>query len=71
MGLCPAFGCGLQLSHGSLMCRKHWFMVPRELRTEVWSTWRRFLLNRVTGEQLRHVQVRALEAVNHQIVEAL
>jgi hypothetical protein len=22
------------------MCRSHWYMVPKELRDQVWATWR-------------------------------
>jgi hypothetical protein len=22
------------------MCRRHWYLVPRELRAQVWATWR-------------------------------
>lgn len=34
---CPVDGCGKGRGSGQLMCKKHWYMVPRELRHEVWA----------------------------------
>jgi hypothetical protein len=65
--VCPVDNCDNPLSHGSLMCRSHWWMVPRPLRDDVWTTWRSFLRGKQSGEQLRHVQVRALEEVNKRV----
>lgn len=36
---CAAEGCTTQCKTGMLMCRKHWFMVPKPLRDDVWSGW--------------------------------
>lgn len=65
--VCPVEGCSNALSHGSLMCKRHWWMVPRPLRNEVWTTWRSFLRLKVTSEQLRHVQQLALDEVNRRV----
>ncbi len=61
--VCPITDCTASIAFGQLACRRHWFMVPRELRAEVWQTWRSFLWGTVHPDQLRHVQQRALEAV--------
>lgn len=37
---CAAHGCDLQIFDGRLMCRRHWGMVPAELRRRVWRTYR-------------------------------
>lgn len=37
---CPAAACTRRLSPRMLMCRPHWFMVPKRLRDTVWLTWR-------------------------------
>lgn len=37
---CPARDCGQQVGPGRLMCRPHWYMVPRPLRDAMWATWR-------------------------------
>ena len=37
---CPVAGCGEQINPSRLMCRAHWYVVPRELRDLVWATWR-------------------------------
>lgn len=40
VGLCPVAGCGDRIDRSRLMCRRHWYLVPRELRGRVWATWR-------------------------------
>ena len=36
---CPVPGCPRQISKARLMCRRHWNLVPKELRDRVWATW--------------------------------
>lgn len=38
---CPATRCTRRVGSGMLMCRPHWFMVPRLQRDAVWDAWRR------------------------------
>jgi DNA-binding SARP family transcriptional activator len=38
--LCPARGCRQHVSPDRLMCRLHWYRVPKPLRDIVWATWR-------------------------------
>jgi len=38
---CHATACKTEVPPEMLMCRKHWYMVPRELRMRVWATYRR------------------------------
>ena len=37
---CPIPRCGSQIDLSRLMCRLHWYLVPKELRDQVWATWR-------------------------------
>ena len=37
---CHAVGCKTTIPPEMLMCRRHWFMVPKTLRDRVWSTYR-------------------------------
>lgn len=37
---CPATGCTRRVGSGMLMCRPHWFMVPKLQRDAVWDAWR-------------------------------
>jgi hypothetical protein len=37
---CHAIDCPLQVPVEMLMCRRHWFMVPKPLRDEVWAAYR-------------------------------
>lgn len=37
---CPATGCTARVGRGQLMCRTHWFMVPKALRDAIWDAWR-------------------------------
>ena len=39
-GYCPVRGCGERIDPTRLMCRRDWYLVPRELRDHVWATWR-------------------------------
>lgn len=37
---CHAIGCGAAVKPEMLMCRRHWFTVPKVLRDRVWATYR-------------------------------
>jgi len=37
---CHARGCMVATRPEMLMCRRHWFMVPKLLRDRVWATYR-------------------------------
>jgi hypothetical protein len=39
-GSCPVAGCSAAIDPSRLMCRTHWYLVPRNLRDLVWVTWR-------------------------------
>jgi hypothetical protein len=36
---CHARNCNAKVPRSMLMCRRHWFMVPKFLRDEVWRTY--------------------------------
>lgn len=64
---CPIVVCHERCPHHNLMCRGHWFLVPEDLRTEVWRAYNQYQaapgydINRL--ERLRAVQKKAIEAV--------
>ncbi|HEX9066889.1 MAG TPA: hypothetical protein VF843_17395 [Streptosporangiaceae bacterium] len=37
---CPIPDCGEHIDPSRLMCRQHWYMVPKLMRDHVWATWR-------------------------------
>ncbi|MBO0820990.1 MAG: hypothetical protein J2P26_09095 [Nocardiopsaceae bacterium] len=37
---CRIPGCPAPVSTRRLMCRPHWYQVPKHLRDQVWATWR-------------------------------
>jgi hypothetical protein len=37
---CAIPGCGDFVDPSRLMCRRHWYRVPKHLRDRVWATWR-------------------------------
>lgn len=37
---CPIPPCDVQVPYGRLMCKPHWYQVPKPLRDAVWATWR-------------------------------
>lgn len=38
--LCHATACKAAVPPKMFMCRKHWFMVPSDLRDAIWATYR-------------------------------
>ncbi len=54
MHVCHALKCNVPVPPAMLMCRKHWFMVPKSLRDEVWRTYRKGqeIMKDPTGEYL-------------------
>jgi len=38
---CPIDGCTRTRQSGQLMCKPHWYKVPKELRDKVWKTARK------------------------------
>jgi len=40
---CPAAGCSESLPRHLLMCKPHWYRVPRALRAEVNDAWKAYL----------------------------
>ncbi len=39
-GRCPIPGCGDPIDTTRLMCRRDWNLLPKQLRDQVWATWR-------------------------------
>ena len=39
-GECSIPRCHGHIDPSRLMCRAHWYMVPKDVRDQVWSTWR-------------------------------
>ena len=39
IGHCQVPGCDDQIDPSRLMCRRHWYRVPKQLRDRVWATW--------------------------------
>lgn len=41
MHLCEVEGCGEKINRNLLMCRRHWFKVPRHIRARVFVEYRK------------------------------
>lgn len=67
--VCPIGGCVARIPVDKLMCRSHWYMVPADLRPEVYRTWRRRQQARGTDEWGAAVQVH--RAVKEQAIAAV
>jgi hypothetical protein len=62
---CPVNGCPQHVSSRMLMCRYHWYAVPRPLRNAVWAAWRG---GEGVGTPEHTVAIRAaIDAVNQQV----
>lgn len=44
--VCHALGCNVRVPPKMLMCRRHWYMVPKPLRDAVWGAY-------VPGQEIR------------------
>ena len=53
--------CGVSARAGELLCRPHWYQLPRVLRDEVNTTLRRFHNGDVELADLRSVQQAAVD----------
>lgn len=60
---CSVSGCGRKIPDHFLMCKKHWYLCPADLREEVWEAWHRYQAKELPLSDLREVQKRATEAV--------
>jgi hypothetical protein len=40
MTTCHALGCLAAIPDSMLMCRRHWYMVPKPLRDAIWQSYR-------------------------------
>lgn len=38
--ICHAHGCNVEVPPKMFMCRKHWFMLPADMRSQVWHCYR-------------------------------
>lgn len=38
--ICDAPGCTVEVKRGILMCRPHWFSLPKQLQRAISDTWR-------------------------------
>jgi hypothetical protein len=65
---CPATGCAAAVSPSMLLCRPHWCMVPKPIRTAVWVTW----ADGAGQGTLAHCQAirAAVAVVNRKLTEA-
>lgn len=61
---CPIDGCGNRHSRSKLMCKEHWYKVPKELRDQVWSTYRN---DGVFSEEYMEARDAAIGAVEERL----
>jgi hypothetical protein len=40
VGRCAVPGCEVRIDLSRLMCRQHWYQVPKTARDRVWAAWR-------------------------------
>lgn len=54
---CDAPGCDTVIPRGRLMCRDHWYAVPRPLRLEISKAWKE--------RRIRDSSINRLEAIRY------
>lgn len=62
--LCHAERCTVAVPPRMLMCKRHWFMVPKSLRDELWAKY-------VPGQERRKDPTEAYLDVAHRCIEAV
>ena len=58
---CPVPGCKDTHPPAHLMCRHHWYKVPKPLRDEVWDSYRR---DGVLSDRYRQARDEAIKAAH-------
>jgi hypothetical protein len=61
---CPVDGCDVQVGLDHLMCREHWFLVPKVLRHQVWRAWRGWQSGRNSGSDYIKARDEAIAAAD-------
>jgi len=61
---CPADGCEIQVEREHLMCREHWFLVPKPLRDQIWRAWREWENGRGSSAEYIEARDEAIAAAN-------
>ena len=69
---CPIGGPGLEqcprtVRAGQLMCGPHWRIVPKDLASEVWRTWRHFDRTGEGWDSYSVARAAAIDAVTEQL----
>jgi hypothetical protein len=57
---CPVEGCTERHKRSLLMCRSHWYQVPKNLRDELWAAYKH---SGVLSERYLDVRESCIEAV--------
>lgn len=61
---CHALRCNQQVPPKLLMCRRHWFMVPRAIQAKVWKHYRPGQeIDKMPSREYLEVMKEAIEAV--------
>src|SRR3546814_18329971 len=70
---CAAPKCRTIVEAGKLMCKGHWFSVPKPLRDDVWRTWREAQKNwrGKTGQEEQLRRIRAYREAVRTAVDAI
>jgi hypothetical protein len=62
--VCHADGCEVEVPPIMLMCKRHWAMVPVQIRTEIWRTY-------IPGQESRKDPSEEYLNAYHEAVEAV
>lgn len=63
MRQCPAPNCKILIPQSLFACRSHWFSISKEVRTEIYAAYRRFVKARDGGNVTIEELTRAAEAL--------
>lgn len=63
---CPIGGCAVLIRHPHLMCRNHWYKVPKHIRDQIWSLFQ----NEAGSDRHRRACFDAIESVTKLVAKS-
>lgn len=62
--MCHAIGCDVAVPPAMLMCRRHWYMVPADIRDRIWRAY-------VPGQEITKTPTRHYLSVMDEAIQAV
>jgi hypothetical protein len=64
---CPVDNCNRAIDSTLFACRRHWRMLTQSEQLDIWDAYRQWQVGKLSGHQLRVIQVRVSVNVTRRI----